>query len=180
MVGSAKPKYVSLRYAKLGKLDEGGRLPAGWGLENLTDVEITDIDLRPQMLGITCTFKIDPALPGEFAGIALGDYASIEQDEPFALSTQIDLQSAEGISQVYLLIREWIGGGEYVGQATRIVELAPESSPTLVVRTGRSTGHVVQPALALRRPTGVPAWGTITIRKLMFGSLYEHPDWLVG
>jgi hypothetical protein len=180
VVGSARPKYASLRYAKLGRIDENGQLPTGWGPEHLTDLEIVDIDLRPEMLGVSCSFKIDPALPGEFAGMALGEYAQIEQDEPFALSTQIELSDAVGISQVYLLIREWVNGGEYVGQATRIVELTPEPSTTLVVRAGRSPGHVVQPALALRRPQGAVAEGTITIRKLIFGSLYAHPEWLTG
>ena len=180
VLGSAKPKYASLRYVKQGRVDDGGQLPAGWGLENLTDVEVVDIDMRPQAPGLSCKFSIDPAFAGEYAGLALGDYASIEEDEPFALSAQVDLGESDGITEVYLLIREWVGGGEYIGQATRLAEMDTESASTLVVRTGRATGHVVRPALLFRRRLGAPAGGTITIRKLLFGSLYQHPDWLIG
>lgn len=148
-------------------------------MEHLVNVEIVDIDLRPEMLSITTKFEIDPELQGDFAGLALGGYAAIEADEPFALSAHVDLRDADGITQVYLLIREWVGGGEFVGQATRLVEMAPDDAPpTLVVRTGRAAGHVVHPALAFRRAPGAAATGFVTIRKLVFGSLYQHPEWI--
>lgn len=172
------PGFSRYRYARGGAVGADGKLPQGWALENLTDVSIDDIDLGPQGPAITVTLRAGADNPAPYVSIVVGDYLPAPVDEAVVLRAEIEVLASAEIAAGYAIVREWIAGGEYVGQTTRPIAMAAGAQPIVAARIVGGESRLLQPVLSLKRTPGIAASATIRVRRMAMASLYAHPGWL--
>lgn len=172
------PAVARFRFAREGSIAAQGKLPAGWTNENADDVTVESIDLGPDGPAITVTVSIAENNPAPFVSIVLGDYLPMPADDVGVLRFDVEISAVNGVEGAFTILREWIAGGTYVGQATQPIALGGARLPAVAARMGGGDQRLLQPVISFRREPGKPASVTATIRRLALASLHAHPGWL--
>lgn len=172
------PAVARFRFAREGSIAAHGKLPAGWTNENIDDLVIESIDSGPDGPAITLSATIAAANPAPFVSLVLGDYMPIAPDDVAAVRFDAEISDAQGVDGAFVILREWIAGGTYVGQATQPIAIRGGQVPAVAARMGGGDQRLLQPVLSFRRVPGTDGSATFTIRRLALASLHAHPAWL--
>lgn len=171
------PTLARVKHAREGLISAGGRLPAGWIGENADTISVDHVDLSPEGPAITLTIGASASNPAPFVSIVLGDYLAIPNEDIAVLRLDAEMARVRSVDAAYLVVREWIAGGTYVGQATRPVALSKDPAAAVAARMATGDSRLFQPLLTFRRESG-EAQITVRLRRIAFGSLHDHPGWL--
>lgn len=171
------PKFSRFRFAREGLVSENGRLPADWSVECISDLMIDEIDLGPGGPAMSITIT-DVQADAEYFSVVLGGYHAVSRDDIGIVTFETRFSGVENVAGAFAVVREWVAGGEYIGQATRPVSLHGEAARSVVARGAGGVDRVLQPLLSLRRKQPGPVRLTVRLSRVVFGSLYEHTDWL--
>jgi hypothetical protein len=178
MTVTSLPPFSRFRFAREGSILANGKLPQGWTNENADDVTVDSIDMGPDGPAIVVTLRFAASNPAPFVSIVLSDYMPIAPDDVIAFRMDAEVNRATGVSGAFLILREWIAGGTYVGQATQPIPLDKSNAPVAAARMGGGEARLLQPVFSVRRAEGSEGEATVRLRRIAFASLHEHPAWL--
>ncbi|WP_375287906.1 hypothetical protein [Sphingomonas sp.] len=178
MTSNSLPPFSRFRFAREGSIHANGKLPQGWSNENADDVTVEAIDLGPDGPSITVTLAFNTTNAAPFVSVVLADYVPVQADDVFALRMDMEMVRQSGVSAAFLILREWISGGTYVGQATRSVPLDRGTVPVAAARMAGGESRLIQPVLSVRRAEGSAGAVTVRLRRLALASIHDHPAWL--
>lgn len=172
------PSFSRFRFAREGSIQAGGKLPGGWANENADHATIETIDLGPDGPSVTITIGFNAGNAAPFISIVLGDYTPVARDDVIALRADVEPVRASGVTGAFLIMREWISGGTYVGQATRPIPLDQGIVPMVAARMGGGESRLLQPVLSVQRMEGHEGSITVRLRRMALASIHDHPTWL--
>jgi hypothetical protein len=178
MTMSSLPPFSRFRFAREGSILANGKLPQGWTNENADDVSVDAIDTGPDGPSVTVTVSFAAANPAPFVSVVLSDYLPLPADDVLAMRLDAEVIRHSGAQGAFLILREWIEGGTYVGQATRPIPLERAVTPITAARMAGGTQRLIQPVLSIRRQEGSEGTVTMRLRRIAVGSLHDHPAWL--
>lgn len=174
------PPFSRFRFAREGSIRASGKLPQGWCNENADDVTVEAIDLGPDGPSITVTLAFAAANTSPFVSVALSDYLPVQADDVLAMRMDVEMVRQSGVSAAFLILREWISGGTYVGQATRPIPLDKDVRPLAAARMAGGESRLLQPVLSVRRAEGSAGALTMRLRRMAMAGLHDHPAWLTS
>jgi hypothetical protein len=175
---AASPAPARVKSARIGLVSANGRLPEGWINESADTVMVDHVDLSPEGPGLTVTLGFSGQNASPFVSVVLGDYLPVENGGVATLRVDVEMLRARRASAAFLVVREWIAGGTYVGQATRPIAGDGLVSAT-AARMATGDSRLFQPLLTIRRDGGAGDV-TVRLRRVMFADLHEHPTWLAA
>lgn len=178
MTSNSLPPFSRFRFAREGSILANGKLPQGWSNENADDVSVDAIDLGPDGPSITVTLTFEAANAAPFISIVLADYMPVPPDEVVALRMDVETVRQSGVSGAFLILREWIAGGTYVGQATRPIPLDRGTVPIAAARMAGGESRLLQPLLSVRRAEGSAGSLSVRLRRVALAGVHDHPAWL--
>lgn len=168
-----RPAYVWFRHARQGTVGQEGRLPPGWVQENWQSVAVDGTDPGPDGPSISITASFDAENEQKFYSLVLGDYIPVSSDDLLVMRFELSVQSAHNISHAYVVMREWIQGGTFVGQATRSIAMRKDNAAAIVGRAASGEDRVFQPLLTFQRAGSGAGEVSFTLTRLSVGSLYK-------
>lgn len=174
---AATPGFVKFRYAQLGVLGQSGKLPPGWSVEHWNSVTVEDIDTGPSGPAITVSANFNENQDAKFYSFVIADYIPVVRDDLLISQLELTVQRSTNIASGFMVMREWIAGGEFVGQATRAVAMRDEPVVVNVGRSSSGENRVFQPLLTFQRETAAAGGVTIKINRIAMGTLYQYPIW---
>lgn len=172
------PAFSRFRFAREGLVSANGKLPQGWSNENADEISVDSIDMGPDGPGLTLTIRFSEANAAPFISVVIGDYAPIAQDDVFAARMDAEISAARNVSGGFLILREWIAGGTYVGQATSAIPTDQGFTAVAAARSGSGESRMLQPVISIKRAGEGAGSATVRLRRFAFASLHEHPAWL--
>lgn len=172
-----QPTPARVTSAREGLISANGRLPPGWLNECADSIAVEQVDLGPKGPAITLTLGFAATNEAPFVSVVLGDYLAVPSGGIAALRLDVELSRMKGTSAAFLIVREWIAGGTYVGQATRPIELGQGLVPASAARMATGDSRLFQALLTFRRDAGD---GHVTARlaRVRFADLNDYPAWL--
>lgn len=177
---SLKPApYLSLRHARIGRVDGQGRLPPGWRGEQLSAIEVLEVEFVDERPALSVRLEWGETAGG-WCALALAPYLAAPSNSVVLLAGQVTLADWEGVGEAVLSLREWRHGGELVRQPTRPLQLAGEPQIGALGLEVVEDSRVVQPLFMIRPEPSGAGFLTTTLAGMAFGLLEENPRWLWG
>lgn len=177
---SALPTFMRVKSAREGLISDYGRLPANWQGENADSVHVDHVDFGVDGPAITLTIGFAATNPARFVSLVLGDYLHLEDGDVAVLRLDAEVSRVRSVAAAYLVVREWIAGGTYVGQATRPMAVAGGLAPAVAARMATGDSRLFQPLLSVQRADGGEGQATVRLRRVAFAGLHDHPAWLAA
>ncbi len=168
---------MSLRHARVGRLGEGGLLPAGWKTENVAAFDIVDVN-SPGTPWLIIHLTFEPNASVDYVGFSVGSFLPAPNGAALALAGEVTMSECDNIDSAYLIVREWRSGGDFVAQSSLRMEVAETPHHGVVHHRIDSHGRVAQPVFMIKRQVVAPGSATVRLRGLAFGIAEASSDWM--
>lgn len=168
----ARPPTPSFRHARLGLVGVEGQLPAGWAVERAESVSVENISGGPS---IQLEVRFGDA---EYTSIVTGSFVHPRPGDIYLAKAEISFAGSDNIAACFIVVREWVENGACVGQVTRTVGVGDRPETAVVGLVPERGDRLLQPVIAIKRASPLPAVARIIIRSPILASLYQYPDWL--
>jgi len=173
----ATAPYLSLRYARIGRIGEDGQLPSGWNAEHLSDIEVVDVN-SPGQPWLTLALAFHQDSPSDYVGLCVGAYLPAPKGSTVALAGEVTLGERNNIEATFLIVREWERGGRLADQTTKPLKLDDAQQLGFVFHQVNGQERVIQPMFMIKRRTASAGTLSLTLKGLAFGVADDYPDWL--
>ncbi len=168
----ARPPAASFRHARLGLIGVEGQLPVGWAVECAESVTVEDISAGP---GIRLNIQFDGS---EYTSIVIGSFVRPRPGDIYLSKAEVSFPETSNVAAAFFVVREWVENGACVGQVTRSVQIAEKPETAVVGILPERGDRLLQPVLAIKRASPMPAMARVLVRSPVIASLYQYPGWL--